>query len=518
MSKIKLLLADDLPDHLDNWKKYIATSYIKNLQIDDYYEKEDVYNALQKGNYDVIVLDLDWSEGGGEVKEGLNMIQRAKEVTPNSEVIIVTGKGAGDNFGRIKEAFRLGAMDYISKETERYGEEHYRFEFIKSLNNAIEKVELRRKSQVPFFAHVFEDFKISKASSLGDLEGKSETMRILYSIIRKLSEETSTLLLLGETGVGKSLIARTIHNNSPTKTKPFVEFTPTEFPEHLREATLFGWKKGAFTDATYNYTGLIKEAEGGTLFIDEIGIMPMELQVKLLRFLDTKEIRPLAGKTIPVKDVRLICATNSKIYQMVEEGGFRQDLFYRVGAFPIVIPPLREHLEDIPVLVNKFINKFVQDKKEISLTDGALKKLTSHNWPGNVRELENVIRRTLFLTTSSDISEDKIIFDYELHNPGTNIKKEIKSMVITLFSSMKDSKDLKFDNLPELKDKWGVIITKEVVICALKETKGNLKKSGILLGFYKGNIKDEDPEDYQKYEKYRQYVTNQLKIKAKFYK
>jgi len=253
--------------------------------------------------------------------------------------------------------------------------------------------------------------QLQSTQKIPEIIGESPAIKKLFQLIHKVAATDATVLISGESGTGKELVARSIHNLSQRKDKPYIAQFCGSIPDTLLESELFGYKKGAFTGATSDKKGLFEVADGGTFFLDEIADISPALQAKLLRVLQNKEIIRL-GDTKPIKiDVRIIAATNKDLKQLVQENKFREDLFYRLNVFPIEIPPLRERRSDIPILVRHFIKKY--SDREISITPQALKKLESFYWPGNVRQLENVIQRALILCDTNQLTPDHIIIEEE---------------------------------------------------------------------------------------------------------
>lgn len=253
--------------------------------------------------------------------------------------------------------------------------------------------------------------QLQNIQAIPEIIGASSPIKKLFQLIHKVAVTDATVLILGESGTGKELVARSIHNLSQRKNKPYIAQFCGSIPDTLLESELFGYKKGAFTGATTDKKGLFEVANGGTFFLDEIADISSALQAKLLRVLQNKEIIRL-GDTQPIKiDVRIIAATNKDLKQLVEENKFREDLFYRLNVFPIEIPPLRERRDDIPLLVNHFIKKY--SNKNISVTPAAMKKLQNFYWPGNIRQLENVIQRALILCDTNTLQPEHIIIDDE---------------------------------------------------------------------------------------------------------
>ncbi|MCX8056485.1 MAG: sigma 54-interacting transcriptional regulator [Ignavibacteria bacterium] len=253
--------------------------------------------------------------------------------------------------------------------------------------------------------------QLQNIQPIREIIGESNAIKKLFQLIHKVAVTDATVLILGESGTGKELVARSIHNLSHRKDKPYIAQFCGSIPDTLLESELFGYRKGAFTGATSDKKGLFEVANGGTFFLDEIADISPALQAKLLRVLQNKEIIRL-GDTKPIKvDVRIIAATNKDLKQLVSENKFREDLFYRLNVFPIEIPPLRERREDIPLLVKHFIKKY--SSKEITIAPDAMKKLQNFYWPGNVRQLENVIQRALILCDSNILLPEHIVIDEE---------------------------------------------------------------------------------------------------------
>jgi len=335
--------------------------------------------------YDVIVTDIKMPN-----IDGIEVLRHAHQISPDSAVILIT---AVDDYEAAVQAVKAGgATDYIRKSPGLVDE-------IKiAVKRALEKVTLHRQN----FA-----FKRDAATrnSLENIVGVSPAMEKLKQTIRTVASTQSTVLIYGESGTGKELVARALHVCSPRAAEPFVSINCGAFPETLLESELFGYVKGAFTGANQNKRGLFEVADQGTIFLDEISEMSLTMQVKLLRVLQERAVRPVGGSNeIPI-DVRVIAATNRDLDRQVAENTFREDLYYRLSVIPVSVPPLRQRREDIPLLVNHFLKKYAPGagKSIQRVNPQALEALAGYEWPGNVRQLENTIERAVALETREEL-------------------------------------------------------------------------------------------------------------------
>ncbi|NNF00911.1 MAG: sigma-54-dependent Fis family transcriptional regulator [Pyrinomonadaceae bacterium] len=331
---------------------------------------------VTNNNCDLIISDVRMPD-----MDGIGLLKAVREFSPDIRIVLMTAFGTLET---AREAFILGADDFIQKP--------FQNEELKMIvERTLEKQSIINENRA--FRRVQR-----KSGSVKNIVGKSATMTELFKMIRMVSEESSTVLITGESGTGKELVARAIHDQSARADKPFIPINCGAMPEHLLEAELFGFVKGTFTGANANRTGLFESATGGTILLDEIGDMPMPMQVKILRVLQDNLIRRVgATNEIPV-DVRVIAATNCDIDQMIEDGTFRRDLYYRLSVMPVHIPALRERSDDIPELVKHFTEKFsARSGKKVSVSDDAQQILQNRTWDGNVRELEHVIERAVAL-------------------------------------------------------------------------------------------------------------------------
>ncbi len=339
-------------------------------------ESLEASKILKKEEFDVIITDLKMKG-----LKGLDLLEEAKKVAPLTPVIIITA------FGTIEsaiQAMKMGAYDYITKPFQM---DEIVLTVKKALENRLLKKEVvRLKKEVEARYH------------FQQLIGKSPSMQKIYDLIERIRDSSNSVLITGESGTGKELVARAIHYSGVRKEGPFLAINCAAIPETLLESELFGYKRGAFTDAKTDKKGLIFEAKSGTLFLDEIIEMPPILQAKLLRVIEERRVRPLGDTNDYPIDVRIISASNRDMKEMIHQGRFREDLYYRLKVIDIELPPLRERREDIPLLVQHFIDRFGKDPKKISgVAEEAMKILINYFWPGNVRELENVIQRAITL-------------------------------------------------------------------------------------------------------------------------
>ena len=336
---------------------------------------------LDSALYDVVITDIKMPN-----IDGIEVLRHAHKVSPDSAVILIT---AVDDYEAAVEAVKAGgASDYIRKSPAMVDE-------IKlAIRRSLEKVTLSRQN----FALKRD---AATRNSLDNIVGVSTAMERLKDTIRTVASTQSTVLIYGESGTGKELVARAVHSCSPRAAEPFVSINCGAFPETLLESELFGYVKGAFTGANQNKRGLFEVADRGTIFLDEIGEMNLSMQVKLLRVLQERCVRPVGGTAEVAIDVRVIAATNRDLERQIAENGFREDLYYRLNVIPIVVPPLRERREDVPLLVNHFVKKYAKSagRNIAQVLPESLTQLSGCEWPGNVRQLENTIERSVALET-----------------------------------------------------------------------------------------------------------------------
>ncbi len=344
---------------------------------------------LSSANYEVLITDIKMPQ-----TDGIEVLRYARESSPETSVILIT---AVEDYEAAVQAVRVGAFDYIHKGPGLMDELKV------SVGRALQTLTLQRQN----FA-----LKRDAASrnSLNNIIGQSQAIEKLKGTIRTVAPTTSTVLIYGDSGTGKELVARAIHACSPRGAEPFVSINCGAFPETLLESELFGYVKGAFTGANQNKRGLFEVSNGGTIFLDEISEMSVSMQVKLLRVLQERTIRPVGGAQETPIDVRVIAATNKDLQQMLSAGTFREDLYYRVSVIPIHVPALRERAEDVEMLAIHFLKKYsaAAQKSILRIAPESLDALRQYGWPGNVRELENAVERAVALETTPELRIDLI--------------------------------------------------------------------------------------------------------------
>jgi DNA-binding NtrC family response regulator len=367
---------------------------LKRVFLREGYEVDTVDNAesglemLDRDIYDIVITDIILPG-----ISGIELLRKIREKIPDQIVIVTTAYASLET---AVEALRAGAYDYVVKPI-------IHEEIKQIVKNALRQRHLQAEN-VLLRKQIERDYDFSR------IIGESPAMRKIINEVRKIADARSNVLLLGETGTGKELIARAIHYNSSRADNPFIPINCSAIPENLIESELFGHVKGAFTGAVISKKGLFEEANGGTVFLDEIGDLNVGLQSKLLRVLEDHEIRPVGGTQSIKIDIRFIAATNKNIENEVKEGKFREDLFYRINVITIKLPPLRERKEDIELLVRYFIQKYSKElgKAVNDIDSEALKIMKSYHWPGNIRELQNIIERAILIAEDSIIEPEHL--------------------------------------------------------------------------------------------------------------
>jgi two-component system NtrC family response regulator len=371
----KVLLIDD-DDSLRRVTEYSLHS--AGFQVLSAANAEQGLKSFEIDSPSVVITDINMPG-----LSGYDVLERVKEVSPETIVIVITAYGSIE---KAVEAMKKGAYDYIIKP---FSKDELILTVEKAFNLLGLQTENRRLKN-----------EIEQHVDFGHMVGNSDKMKSVFDVVRKVAPSEASVLITGESGTGKELIARAIHQGSPRSSMPFIAINCAAIPENLLESELFGHVRGAFTGASQDREGKFVEADGGTLFLDEIGEMPMSLQPKLLRALQEMQIEPVGGKTRSV-DVRIVAATNQDVEDSIEDGAFREDLYYRLSVIPIDLPPLRHRADDIPQLIKFFLKR--NDAASQKISDEAMSQLASYQWPGNVRELQNVIERLVILHPNETI-------------------------------------------------------------------------------------------------------------------
>jgi two-component system NtrC family response regulator len=353
--------------------------------------------ALERNTYDCILVDLDMPG-----MNGIEVIAKAKELSPDTEAVVLTGKSSMET---AIAALRHGTFDYLTKPCK-----------LVDIENVLNRVAAKRELTNKYRAL---KQRLESIEGRSDLVGQSRAMQQVQRLIAKVAPTNSTVLILGETGTGKELVARALHDQSLRAGMAFVAINCGALPENLIESELFGHRKGAFTGADEHRVGLFEVANGGTLFLDEIGELPKAMQAKLLRFLESGEIRRVGENDSFTCDVRVVCATHRRLDEMVAEGDFREDLWFRINTFEIHLPPLRDRIEDIPALARHLARRTRPNLRpdDELFTPEALAELQAHAWPGNVRELANAIEHALILCDSDLIGVEHLPARFAAQRP-----------------------------------------------------------------------------------------------------
>lgn len=419
--KENILIVDDNKDMLDliqrqlksfNYRTYKASSVAEAIEV------------LKLSDIDLLISDLNMPD-----INGIELLKYAEEHYPSLPKLVISGIPSVYN---IVSAIKSGALDYLTKPF---------------TSDELHKTILSSLLKTDFISNDSNRFQhLKNENSYGELIGRSHHFKDTIEIIKRIKDTKANVLIEGESGTGKELIARAIHFTGKFANKPFIAVNCGGIPESLMESELFGHIKGSFTGASENRTGLFQAAEGGTIFLDEIGNAPITLQSKLLRVLQEKEILRV-GSTKPEKiDVRVISATNSNLEEMIIKDSFREDLYYRINVVNIKSMPLRERKEDLPLLINNFVEKYSReyDKLEIKISEKAIEVLSRYNWPGNIRELENVIHRMVIMSdTIIDLQQLPDHLKYHIpvsKNIFKSLKEYEKEQILNVLLSVNNNK------------------------------------------------------------------------------
>jgi DNA-binding NtrC family response regulator len=382
MQKASILVVDDEKD-ICKALNFILSK--EGYAVKEAYNGELAIDLIKQENFDIVMTDIKM-----EKMDGFEVLRETQKISPVTSVIMMTSFGS---VGSAVEAMKAGATDYITKP-------FINDEIRLTIKRIIGNKNLEMENQI------LRQELSQRPAAFSAIIGKSDAMVKIFAIMEKVIPSKTNILITGESGTGKGLVAQAIHESGPRKDKPFISINCGAIPENLLESELFGHKKGSFTSANEDKKGLITMAHGGTLFLDEIGEMPLALQVKLLHVIQTRELTPVGDTRVINVDVRVIAATNADLAQRVKEGRFREDLYYRLNVIEIDMPPLRERRDDIPVLIKHYMAIFAKEAgKNIKEIDyEAMQAMLAYDWPGNIRELGNTIERAVVLADGDTIT------------------------------------------------------------------------------------------------------------------
>jgi DNA-binding NtrC family response regulator len=396
----RILVVDDEPDICKALQFFLSG---EGYAIDTANSGAEAVELLKKYSYDMLLTDLKM-----EGMDGLELLEKAREISPSTITVMMTAYASVES---AVSAMKKGAEDYIVKPFVNEDVKRTVRRLLEHRSLQVENQALRQRLR-----HL----------AGKDFIGDSPAMKRIFDTLEKVISSKSNILLLGESGTGKGMIAEIIHYNSPRSEMEFISINCSAIPETLLESELLGYRKGAFTGADSDKKGLIEVADGGTLFLDEIGDMPPALQAKLLRVIETGEVLPLGDTKSRYVDVRIIAATNKDLREEVKQGGFREDLLYRLDVIELTVPPLRERKEDVPTLVRYYLDKFSAEHSKMlkGVDEDAMRMLLEYRWPGNVRELRNVIERAVLLCGSDMITQDELPGKMKKQDPaqGNSLK------------------------------------------------------------------------------------------------
>ena len=492
MQTAKILVVDDDADVLDLTKyQLLSEGFTEVVAVDS---GERALAAAAEQSFDVVLTDLQMPD-----MDGLEVVERMKEVAPNAKVIMITGHGSTT---KAIESMQAGAFTYLEKPVEvekMIAEINKAYEYVQLFAEQDEKLAaqarrikdlLKEKNEQEFFSKII---------------GRSKAMQNVYEIINSVADSDANVMIVGESGTGKELIANAIHDRSLRASRPFVKINCSALPKELIESELFGHTKGAFTGAASEKVGLIGQASGGSLMLDEIGEMPLELQPKLLRVLQERVYYRIGSEKALQSNFRLISATNRNPLDAMREGLLREDLYYRINTIEVHVPPLRERAEDVQLLARHFLDTYAEKYKRParSISEEAYEAMFQYKWPGNVRELQNVIERAVLLTKGETIEASVLPFKA---NPVLTVVGDQKNAAQPASngngaSPMISPLDLTFQQIGRLiirkvpqarvgTERFDIFEEMEgaIVMAALETTRGNKQAAANLLGVYRPRL------------------------------
>ena len=452
MSVPKILVVDD---------EMIVCESCKRILEEEGYEVEialsgkEAFEKMKAHPFDIVITDLKMPGIGG-----MEILRTFRKEYPDSIIIMITGFSTVET---AVEAMKLGAFDYIPKP------------FTPDEVSIVVKKAIEKKSLM--LENIYLRQELQEKYGFHNIVGKSKKMQEIYRIIAKVAMTDSTVLITGQSGTGKELIARAIHFNSPRREKQFVPVDCAVLSENLLESELFGHVRGSFTGAVTTKPGLFEVADGGTVFLDEVGNISLSIQAKLLRVLQEREFTPVGGTKAKKVDIRLIAATNKDLEKMIKEELFREDLYYRLNIVPLYLPALKERQEDIPLLAVHFLKKYAEEmgKAIKGFTPEAMERLMRYPWPGNVRELENVVERTVVMIDDEMIRVEHLIL------PGQQEKEILENQIPMTSGELKEIKK-------QVREKAVEEIERAFILSALERHQWNVTRAAEEVGMLRPNF------------------------------
>jgi DNA-binding NtrC family response regulator len=449
---VRILVVDDEMIVCESCKRILEE---EGYEVEAALSGKEAFDKMKANPFDIVITDLKMPG-----IDGMEVLKTFRKEYPDSIIIMITGFSTVET---AVEAMKLGAFDYIPKP------------FTPDEVSIVVKRAIEKKSLMT--ENVYLRQELQEKYGFHNIVGKSKKMQEIYRIIAKVATTDSTVLIYGQSGTGKELIARAIHFNSPRGEKQFVPVDCAVLSENLLESELFGHVRGSFTGAVTTKPGLFEVADGGTVFLDEVGNISLSIQAKLLRVLQEREFTPVGGTKAKKVDIRLIAATNKELEKMIKEETFREDLYYRLNIVPIYLPPLRERQEDIPILAVHFLKKYAEEmgKTIKGYTSEAMEKLMRYPWPGNVRELENVVERTVVMI------DDEMVRVGHLILPGQQEKEILENQIPMTSDELKEIKK-------QVREKAVEEIEKAFVLNALERHQWNVTRAAEEVGMLRPNF------------------------------
>jgi len=452
VSNARILVVDDEMIVCESCKRILEE---EEYEVETVLSGKEAFDKMKVSPFDIVITDLKMPG-----IDGMEVLRTFRKEYPDSIIIMITGFSTVET---AVEAMKLGAFDYIPKP------------FTPDEVSIVVKKAIEKKSLMA--ENIYLRQELQEKYGFHNIVGKSKKMQEIYRVIAKVATTDSTVLIYGQSGTGKELIARAIHFNSPRREKQFVPVDCAVLSENLLESELFGHVRGSFTGAVTTKPGLFEVADGGTVFLDEVGNISLSIQAKLLRVLQEREFTPVGGTKTKKVDIRLIAATNKDLEKMIKEETFREDLYYRLNIVPIYLPALRERQEDIPLLAVHFLKKYAEEmgKAIKGFTPEAMEKLMRYSWQGNVRELENVIERTVVMIDDEMVRVEHLIL------PGQQEKEILENQIPMTSDELKEIKK-------QVREKAVEEIERAFVLNALERHRWNVTKAAEEVGMLRPNF------------------------------